>query len=70
MRGSKAKKLRKLFTNYAASNGKLPNEPQKINRRRYHYPQSHAQAGKTFETFTIINPFKAAFRRLKKQHNK
>lgn len=65
MRGSKVKKLRKAFTKYA--DGKYPNEDQKINRRRYRYPQSHVLHGKTFETFTIINPFKAAFRRLKKQ---
>jgi hypothetical protein len=69
MRGSKVKKLRKAFTAYAAANGKFPNESQKINRKLWRYPASHARFGRTFETHTIINPFKAAFRRLKKQQS-
>ena len=68
MRGSKTKKLRKAFVAYAKD--KFPNENQKINRRRYRYPQTHALRGQTFETFTIINPFKAAWRRLKKSTTK
>ena len=66
MRGSKVKALRKSFKAYAAANGKFPNENQKINRRSGRFPVSHPLAGVNFETFTIINPFKAAFRRLKK----
>lgn len=69
MRGSKAKKLRKAFTAYAAENGKLPNENQRINRKLWRYAASHTRFGQTFETCTIINPFKAAFRRLKKQQS-
>ena len=69
MRGSKVKKLRKAFASYAAENGKWPNENHRINRRLWRYPQSHELGGGTFETFTIINPFKAAFRRLKKQQS-
>tara|TARA_R110000850_G_scaffold268054_1_gene399294 strand:+ start:101 stop:310 length:210 start_codon:yes stop_codon:yes gene_type:complete len=69
MRGLKVKALRKSFKAYAAANGKFPNENQRINRRKGHYPMGHRFEGWTFETFTIINPFKAAFRRLKKVSN-